>query len=219
MLLRLFATFALVLLGSGCSPFPKQGPTPSPQSYLLQWSDQAAVPHAGGTACGSIGVSPPRPAPGFGSVHMAYSETPYRVDYYAYHQWADTPAQMVEPLLVRALEQSGRFRAVVKQEVGADADLWLASDDLRLLQRFEDDRSAVELDLRVVLLDASARHVLAQRRFEIREPAEATTPYAGVRAANRAMERLLEQLTGFIEQAAPPCSVRGRGRRENPHST
>lgn len=200
---------AAALAAAGCSPFPKQGPTPSPDTYLLQWNNRTAVPHAGGAACGSIGVSAPRPAPGFGTVHMAYSKTPFRIDYYAYNQWADTPGQMIEPLLVRALEQSGRFRAVVKQDVGADADLWLASDDLRLLQRFEGAKSRVELDLRVVLLDSSARHVLAQRRFEIREPAESSTPYAGVRAANRAMGRLLREMTGFIAKAAPPCTAAG----------
>ena len=47
-------------------------------------------------------VSPVLAAPGFDGPDMAYMRTPHEIEYFARHRWVDSPARMLEPLLIRA---------------------------------------------------------------------------------------------------------------------
>ncbi len=151
-----------------------------------------------------IGVAMPQARPGFDTPQMAYVQHPHELDYYAVHRWADTPAHMLAPLMVQALAYSGAFHAVVQTPGPLPADLRLDSELVRLQQDFATKPSAVRITLRVQLADAHSGRVLAATVLDENEPAPSDDAYGGVIAANRALQRMLDQLAEFCAREAAP---------------
>ncbi|MCC7325528.1 MAG: membrane integrity-associated transporter subunit PqiC [Burkholderiales bacterium] len=156
-------------------------------------------------------IATPTAAPGFDTARMAYAVRPYELDYFAVNRWADAPARMLRPLLTRALERSGDFRAVVQSADGVAADLRLATEIVRLQQNFATRPSRVELVLRVQLVDVRNRLVVATRTIAETETAASDDPRGGVIAVNAALRRALAQVVEF-------CTVES-GRLRPPSAT
>jgi len=188
------ALIASVLLAAACTGL-QPAPVPSPDLHVLQATP--AVTAAPARRDLVLEVSVPRAWPGFDTPQMAYVQKPYALDYFANSRWADAPAHMVGPLLARALEQSGSFRAVVQTPSGVPADLRLTGELIRLQQNFATRPSRVELTLRMELVDVRARRVLAARVFDESETAPSDDAYGGVTAANAALQRVLAQVADF----------------------
>ncbi len=142
-----------------------------------------------------IAVSMPTSRSGFDTPRMAYRQQPLELDYFATHQWADTPAHMLQPLLVQALEPA--FRAVVKAPGMIPADLKLDTDIIRLQQNFITHPDTIELKVRAQLTDVKNSRIIATRIFETTESTRSADAYGGVIAANLALQRILTQLTEF----------------------
>lgn len=185
---------ASVILLAGCTGL--QAPhMESPSSYLLD--AKTAIPATQTKRNLVLAVSMPRARPGFDTQRMAYVRQPHELDYFATHQWVDTPSHMLAPLLTQALEQSAGFGAVVQSPGAVAADVRLDTELVRLQQDFETQPSRVNLVLRAQLIDVRSKRVLATKQFDETEIAPVDNPYGGVTAANRALQRILEQLTAF----------------------
>ena len=143
-------------------------------------------------------VNTPQAQPGFDSQGIAYTRTPLAVDYYTKSQWADTPALMFAPLVVRTLESSGAFRAVLAPPTPVLDDLRLDIDIIRLQQEFYEKPSKVRFTLRAKLFDVPSGHVLGTQLFEAVEPAPSEDAYGGVLAANAAAQQMLGQIRDFV---------------------
>lgn len=195
----LVALLVGTLLSGGCSSFinrPQLDPT---VTYLLQFPEKQAFTSTPGTGtCLTLLVNQPHAAPGFESSRIVYVQKPYRMDYYARHRWADSPAHMLRPILIRALDRSGLFHSVVAAPAPVTGDLRLDSELLRLAQVFEGNGSSVQLQMRVVLFDQVHQGVMASHILSVTEPAPEDTPYGGVVAANRAVSRLLPEIVAFV---------------------
>ena len=194
----LILVFCLLLSGCG-SPFLQPAAQQPTRNYLLEWpggkTEAEQSPRRD-----SLLVSPVLSAPGFDSSDMAYMRTPHEIEYFAHHRWVDAPARMLDPLLVRAAEQSGLFRHVIEAGSGSDADLRLDSRLLHLQQVRRLNPSELQLALRVTLTEVASARVVASQTLRVAEAIEARTPYAGVEAANRAVARLLSALQRFLAQ-------------------
>jgi cholesterol transport system auxiliary component len=199
-----------ILVATACSPL---GPAPSseaPKVYLLQWEPPTRDEPTDqlNPACPTLLLSAPRAAPGYAGAGMAYMEEAHRIDYFAHHRWADSPARMLEPLLISALESSGLFRAVVQAPTTARFELRLDTELLRLVQVFEPTESRIEFEMRISLLDTEQQRVLVSDVLAVTEPATERTPYGGVIAANKAVVRLLEELQQVLRPAVQPrCAI------------
>lgn len=185
---------ALAALVAGCAGL-QPAPVPSPDLLVLQATPVVTAAPVKRDLV--LEVSVPRAWPGFDTPQMAYVQKPYALDYFANSRWADAPAHMVGPLIARALEQTGSFRAVVQTPSGVPADLRLTGELIRLQQNFTTRPSKVELTLRVELIDVRARRVLAARVFAETETAPSDDAYGGVTAANAALQRVLAQVAEF----------------------
>jgi len=191
-------TLALGLMFAGCSlPLPQSPPGEATRSYLLEWRT-AAGPTVEAPRREVLLVSPTRSTPGYDSSDMAYMRTAHEIEYFAHHRWVDAPARMLEPLLLRAAEQTGLFRNVVEAGHGAATDLRLDSKLIHLRQACRLNPSQLQLAMRVTLTDVADARIIASRIFDVSEAIEARSPYAGVQAANRAVARLLSELQGFL---------------------
>lgn len=174
--------------------------------YLIEW-DGSANPLQPAASAPSLLISPVSAAAGYGSSAMLYVRQSHRLESFASHRWADAPARMIDPLLVRACEQSGLFSKVAGTGKGVRTALRLDSELLHLRQVFDGRQSRVELAMRFSLIDAERGRLIASRDLALTEPSTENTPYGGVQAGNRAMDRLLTQLQQFLA-AQLPTSVR-----------
>ena len=77
-------------------------------------------------------VSPPHAAAGFDSQRIAYVREAHKLDYFAHAEWVDTPARMLAPLIVAAVESSGAFRSVVLTPTAAAGERGVDSEIVRL---------------------------------------------------------------------------------------
>lgn len=157
-----------------------------------------SVPATGATLL--VGV--PRAHPGYAGPGFAYIEQDHELERYGRHGWADDPGKLIRSALVRALEASGAFDAVLAAPSPASADLRLELELVALHQDYRAGRdSEVRLAVRAQMIDLATRAALATRTFEYREEA-GRGPLAGADAADRALARLLEAVTAFTAQVA-----------------
>jgi cholesterol transport system auxiliary component len=205
-LCRLGAAGLLLTLAGGCDTL-RPTATPPPSLYSL---DSARMDPGAPTRAASprsetgptLIVNPPHAASGFDSQRMIYVRQAHKLEYFAHNEWVDTPARMVAPLVVAAVEKSGAFRAVVLTPSAAAGDLRLDAEIVRLQHDFGSQPSRVQFTLRAYLVDNATRRVLAWREFDETVAAASEDPYGGVVAANRAVRTVLEQLAGFCAEAA-----------------
>ena len=155
-------------------------------------------------------VAMPRAAPGYDSRRMVYLRRPQELETFAFHEWVDAPAQMQAPLLVRALQDSAGFRAVLLAPSSAAGAWRLETDLIRLHQDFSHAPSQIRLTLRAVLLDTATRRVIAWREFDVIEPATGDDPTAGVQAARRATQGVMRALAAFCSSQAPGTATEPR---------
>jgi cholesterol transport system auxiliary component len=155
-----------------------------------EFSFKRFASNTGRTDPATLLVSVPKAQPGFDTPRMAYLLRPHELSYYAFNQWADTPSRMLAPLLVHAMEMTGRWHAVVQAPSTVRAEYRLDCDNLVLEQQFS-SATRVRLALRAQLIDVRRQSVTDARDFEVFEDAPSDDAYGGVIAANRATARLL----------------------------
>ena len=200
-----------LLLASGCGGLLPQA-TPTPAFYALDGEPAPAaasgarsltprLPAPGGP---TLIVLPPHAAAGYDSQHLLYTRQAHELAYFAHSEWVDTPARMLAPLLVAALQNTGAFRAVALTPSAMAGELTLDAEILRLQQDFNGPPSQVRFTLRAYLVDSRTRQLLAWREFDLRVAAESEDPYGGVKAANLAVRAVLEQLAALSAEAVGP---------------
>jgi len=186
-----------VLLLAGCSLL--SSPKPEPATAILSKVPDA-VPHEAGVAA-TLLIARPEASSAYNTTRMAYSEKPYQIAYYRDNQWAATPGDMIEPLLVRTLEQTGAFRAILTAPETSHTDYALRTEVTELLQDYTAGAPVLRLALHLQLLDGSGRAV-ADREISEQEPMRAANSSAGVNAANDALAKALGEAARFVMSAA-----------------
>jgi len=182
-----------VLLLCGCTMFQ-----PAKTTSMSTYSIEVKLDAAGtGASEQTMLVATPEARPGYDSRRMVYTKRPHELEYFTQNQWVDSPARMLTPLLMQALEKSGKYRAVVSSRSLVAADLKLETEIIRLQHEFTTRPSQIHLTVRAQLTDIQGKRVLASREFNIVEPSTSEDPYGGVLATNRAVKTLLQQLAAF----------------------
>lgn len=205
----LLAGIALLLssltLTSGCDAL---NPTVSshPNQYVLSGAQSTAGqarprPPVAGSAPTLI-LSPPHAAAGFDSKRIIYIRQAGQLEYFAQNEWIDTPARMLAPLIVAAVDRSGAFRAVVQTPSTVAGDMRLDIEILRLQHEFLSMPSRVHFTIRAYLVDSKTRRVIASREFDASAPSASENPQGGVVAANQAVQTVLIDLSAFCAEVA-----------------
>ncbi len=185
-------------LFAGCSGTLLPKPPPAPARHTLDASPAtAAAPLAPRAGAPVLVVATPRAAPGHDTRHMVYLRRPQELEAFAFNEWVEPPALLLAPLLVRALQEGGGFRAVLLAPSAAAGAWRLETELLRLQQDFSTQPSQVRLSLRAVLVDSGTRQVIAWQEFDARVAAAGDDPVAGVQAAQQAVQRVLAEVVEF----------------------
>lgn len=212
--LQLAGSAALAgLAGCNASLLPK--PAPAPALYGLDDGARPASPPPAPATAPSLLLAQTRAAAGLDSRLMAYQRQPQRTEFYAQSEWLDTPPRLLAPLLLRALEATGAFAAVLPAPAPAATRWRLDTELLRLQQQFgpggpggaggaggSTGASQVRLTLRAVLVDSASRQVLALREFDVIRPAPSDDAAGGAAAAQQAALQVAQDLAAFCAAVA-----------------
>jgi cholesterol transport system auxiliary component len=147
-------------------------------------------------------VFSPEAKPTIETTRMAYTVRAHEVAYFSQHEWGATPSQMLHPLMVKTLESTGHFKAVLTPPQTGRYTYALRTEILELTQDFTSEPAALLLSLRVRLSDDSASRVVASKEISLREPMRQKTPSAGVTAANEATAKALLEVARFVLEKA-----------------
>ena len=153
-------------------------------------------------------VFPPQAQATYDTTQMAYTTQAHRVAFFSRHEWADTPSRMLLPVLVRALQDTHCFSAVVTPPYAEHYTHALHTDLVELLQDFTSQPPTLRLVLRVHLSDDVAGSTIASRELVLSEPLSQGTPEAGVVAANKAAARALQEVVVFVLTATSSATYR-----------
>jgi cholesterol transport system auxiliary component len=194
-LLLLVADAGLLL--AGCSLL--SSPKPEPATALLT-KIPANVPHEAGVES-TLLIARPQTSSAYDTTRMAYTEKPYQIAYYRDNQWAAPPGEMIQPLLVRTLEQTGIFRAILPPSETGHADYALRTEVTELLQDYTASTPVLRLTLHLQLLDGAGQ-ALADREITEQVAMRGSNSYAGVNAANDALARALAEAAQFVMSSA-----------------
>lgn len=194
---RLLVALACAGLLDACTGLQPQ-PTEQQNVFLLEAAPVAIVSHPKTNQI--IEVAMPHARAGFDTDQMAYMQRPSEIEYFSHNRWADTPARMLAPAMVQAIERTGAFQAVVRDANAVHTDLRLETELIRLEQNFSVHPSRVDIAVRVLLAGSGTEGKLATAQFEENEQAPSDDPYGGVMAANRALSRLVAHVAEFCAQ-------------------
>lgn len=219
---RLFRAAVLLLPAAvaACTIFPeweRKTQTIFLLSGNLPGAERSGEPSPGRSAAPvTVLVNRPRARPGFDTPRMAYLPHPGEVRYFAFHEWADTPGRMLAPMAVNALEGGGCCRTIVQVPAPVEGDLRLDIEDLALGQEFFGSPSVVRLSFRALLVDLRNRDVVSAKRFEAAVPARGDDPRSGADAAGRAAEKVLGELSKWVEESVAAREDRGGSGKASP---
>lgn len=147
-------------------------------------------------------ISLPKATAGFDTQRIMYTRAPHQLEYFARNEWIDTPAQMLKPLMISAIEKTGVFNAVLAKQSVVASELRLESEVIKLVQDFSTKPSHVQFTLRATMIDSVTNKVIALREFDERVDAKSDNPIGGVLAANVAVNLALSKLSVFSSQTA-----------------
>lgn len=147
-------------------------------------------------------VNAMRAAPGFDTAFIAYTRRNREIEYFTASRWVDTPAQMLTPLIARAIGRTGIFNAVVRAPTAASGELRLDTELIRLQQDFTQTPSRVRLTVHAVFIDTATRRVVGSRDFDSTVTAASENAEGGVVAADSAVKIVLTDLAAFCAEIA-----------------
>ena len=153
LLARLAPAAAALLAGCSLLSPPKAEPA---TAILSKVPDQ--VPFEPGHAS-TLLVQRPEINPAYDTTRMVYTVKPYQLAYYRDNQWGGTPAQMIQPLLVRTLQQTGFFRAILSPPDSGHTSYALRTEIVELVQDYTRGPPMVRLVLRLQLFDESGQNM------------------------------------------------------------
>ena len=143
----------------------------------------------------TIYVANPETVAAFNTTQMAYSMRRFHVGYFSQNQWAETPSQMLQPLLIESLQKTHFFHAVVPASYSGYYDYILSTEILNLIQDYRQRPVKTKITVRAQLTRVTTNKVVATKQIAVWTPLAQYTPYGGVVAANQAMVEVLSQIT------------------------
>lgn len=144
----------------------------------------------------------PETAPAYATPRMAYSTEKYQIAYFSQNEWAETPAQMMQSLIVETLRRTRYFSDVLSPPNFGRYTFSLRTEIVELRQDFTSDPAVLRLTMRFHLRREATNQLIATKELSAQELLSERSPYAGVVAANEATGRLLRELARFVIENA-----------------
>jgi cholesterol transport system auxiliary component len=150
------------------------------------------------TRSATLLVLVPETHPAYGTTQMAYTTQAHQIAYFSRNEWAETPAQMMLPLIVKTISNTRYFSEVRSPPHFGRHTFALRTEILELTQDFTSDPAVLRLTMRFHLSREAMNRVIATKEVSVREPLRERNPAAGVVATNEAAVKVLRELARFV---------------------
>ena len=182
------------LLLAGCNPFQTRGSDPT-VAYSPQV--EVAVPESVAAVDWQLAIARPTAENLLSGTRIAVRERGAELQVLAGARWSDSVPELLQTLVVRGFEDSGRILGVARQATALDADYTLALD-VRAFEAEYDDGGAPRVHVAFTAkLVGDANRVLASRTFQARAAAGGRQAPAVVDAFEEALEATLAELLAW----------------------
>ena len=133
------------------------------------------------------------------SPRIAVRPSPGELQVYKGASWSQPSTDLVEAIVLRAFEDSGRIPAVARDGSGIRADYKLVMD----LRRFESDYAgaavpSATIELTAKLMHASDQRIVASRTFLQVQPSSGTEVAQVTSAFDQALGKLGAEVVGWV---------------------
>jgi len=130
---------------------------------------------------------------------IIFSSDDGKIGSYAYSQWVDTPADLLQNMLLRTLTASNLFTAVVRSASNVETGLLLESEILQFVHRV--DTNSVEVQVSLTLLDQNSRKLLNAKLFSYSIKVRDNNAKNAVEAFNKAMNDLRHDVITWLSNS------------------
>jgi cholesterol transport system auxiliary component len=192
---------ASLLALSACNPLFRPEETPG-QIYVLS----PALPSVAGSAVRSsqLAVALPHASASLMTNRIALRRD-QTLDYYADAQWMDSTPQLLQNLLIEALEKSGALSSVAKDVDGIHADFVLQSEINAFEARYvRDEAPTIVVDLTIKVVSVGRGEIANAREFHEESVAAANSMRAVVTGFDSALSALLPKIARWVLDVERP---------------
>jgi cholesterol transport system auxiliary component len=191
-ILRALASAALALALAGCSVLPDN------REELSIWAVDAVPAAAAGPAVDwQLAMDEPTAAEPLDGTRIVLSPAPGEFGVYRGARWTERVPRMLQTLVLRSLEDSGRIKGVGRGNTGVRADYRLLLD-LRAFHVDGGARGAARVAFSARLLRWPEGAVVAARTFEATAPVEGSGIAAVVAAFRAASEEAVPAVADWV---------------------
>lgn len=188
-----FALLGLFSLLSACSVLPE---AETLRIFLLptaQVEPQASEP----TRQQALRINTPQASRILASQRIAVVPQGNEISAYGGARWSDAAPVLLRDRLIEGFQRDGRMPSVSNEDANLYADYGLHSD-LRAFQSvYVDGKPVVLITLDTRLVEVNTQRTLANRRFEVRQPASDTGIEQVVEAFGKASDRLSREVVDW----------------------
>jgi cholesterol transport system auxiliary component len=202
---RLAVLLSLALACTGCMGSLLESSEEPPELYRLEVAD---APGGAARLPLALGVGRPRAAVSLDTERIALVQPDSRFDYFTGMRWSEPAPQMLQALIVRALQSGGRYEVVVAAPSRVPADLLL---DLEL-RRFEavyapgKEAPSVRVEVQATLVDPRQGHRVSSIVASSEASAAANRRGAVVEAFERATGEAVHALAAWLREVEPDAA-------------
>lgn len=188
-----FALLGLFSLLSACSVLPE---AETLRIFLLPTAP--VEPQASETTRQqALRINTPQASRILASQRIAVVPQGNEISAYGGARWSDAAPVLLRDRLIEAFQRDGRMPSVSNEDANLYADYSLHSD-LRAFQSvYVDGKPVVLITLDTRLVEVNTQHTLANRRFEVRQPASGTGIEQVVEAFGKASDRLSREVVDW----------------------
>lgn len=187
----------LALLLAGCSILPKGEQLVVYQLPAPSLSASSAVAPAQGAV---LRIDRPRASPLMESNRIVVMPRTDQLSAYQGVRWSNQAPLIVRDRLVDFGRASGRFRAVISDDVPAPATLEMASELKAFQIEYRNGQPVAVVRLQSTLLQGGSRAVLGSRTFAAEQAATGTSVEAAVAALGRASDVLASEVIVWLQR-------------------
>ncbi len=118
--------------------------------------------------------------------------------YYLYSQWSQSLNRIIYNQLLKELESSNLFKAVVGFNSGVKANMELETEILKFYHIVTDSGSYSNIEIVVKLIDANSKSVIKVKRFSYKDTIKEANAKEFVKKSEEALRRFIKELIATL---------------------
>lgn len=134
----------------------------------------------------------------FNTEKIIYTIRPRQIGAFVKHEWADTPAKLLEPVILNRLLQS-HVHPVLNNFPG-NAQYILVIQIIKLQQNYYSDAAYAQVQIKADLINNKTKLLISSLNFSGEKQMQAKNPVSGVHTINDLISDFSQQLLVFVNR-------------------